>query len=116
FPGGVKEPTDAALLSSLPYLNTVIKESLRLLPPVATSLQRTPMVGTGDKVLGEDFIIPEGTSVVFVVNEDMFIPFATGPANCAGKNLAMLEIRIVVAYVMQAFELRFANGYDEERW
>ncbi|KAJ7364523.1 cytochrome P450, partial [Mycena albidolilacea] len=150
FPGGVKEPTDAALLSSLPYLNAVIKESLRLLPPVATSLQRAPTVGTGVKVLGEDFIIREGTSVVppytmhcdtryfspspdkylperwlggddatgtkFVVNEDAFIPFSTGPANCAGKSLAMLEIRMVVAYVMQAFELRFADGYDEERW
>ncbi|KAJ7865599.1 cytochrome P450 [Mycena olivaceomarginata] len=153
FPHGVKEPTDAALLSSLPYLNAVIKESLRLLPPVATSLQRAPTVGTGDKVLGEDFIIPEGTSVVvppytmhrdtryfspspdkylperwlggdnatgtnckFVVNEDAFIPFSTGPANCAGKSLAMLEIRMVVAYVMQAFELRFAEGYNEERW
>ncbi|KAJ7865617.1 cytochrome P450 [Mycena olivaceomarginata] len=151
FPRGVKEPTDAALLSSLPYLNAVIKESLRLLPPVATSLQRAPTVGTGYKVLGEDFIIPEGTCVVvppytmhrdpryfspspdkylperwlggddatgakFIVNEDAFIPFSTGPANCAGKNLAMLEIRMVVAYVMQAFELRLADGYDEEWW
>ncbi|KAJ7764431.1 cytochrome P450 [Mycena olivaceomarginata] len=64
FPGEVKEPTDAALSSSLPYLNAVIKESLRLLPLVATSLQRAPTVGTRDKVLGEDFIITEGTSVV----------------------------------------------------
>ncbi|KAJ7717068.1 cytochrome P450 [Mycena maculata] len=149
FPAGSKEPTDAAILSSLPYLNAVIKESLRLLPPVATSLQRAPTVGSGSKVLGDGFVIPEGTSVVvppytlhhdpryfspdpekympdrwladkddskFVVNQDAFIPFSIGPANCAGKNLAMLEIRMVVAYVMQAFEMRFGDGYDKRRW
>ncbi|KAJ7227446.1 cytochrome P450 [Mycena pura] len=150
FPRRVREPTDAALLSSLPYLNAVIKESLRLLPPVATSLQRAPIVGTGSKVLGEGFVIPEGTSVVvppyamhrdpryfspspekyipdrwlagdddprrFIVNEDAYIPFSTGPANCAGKNLALLEIRMVVAFVMQAFEMRLIDGYDKQQW
>ncbi|KAJ7174134.1 cytochrome P450 [Mycena crocata] len=148
FPLGNKEPTDAALLASLPYLNAVIKESMRLFPPLATSLQRAPAVGTGSKVLGRDFVIPEGTSVVvppytmhrdpryfspspdkymperwlssdtttFLVNEDAFIPFSAGPANCAGKNLAMLEIRMAVAYLLQAFEMRLADGYDPARW
>ncbi|KAJ6457611.1 cytochrome P450 [Mycena sanguinolenta] len=149
FPLGGKEPTDTALLSSLPYLNAVIRESLRLFPPVATSLQRAPTVGTGSKVLGENFVIPEGTSVVvppytihrdprnfspnpdkyipdrwlakdddlkFVTNDDAFIPFSSGPANCVGKNLAMLEIRMVVVYIMQAFKLQFSDGYDTYRW
>ncbi|KAJ7653938.1 cytochrome P450 [Mycena polygramma] len=148
FPPG-KEPTDATLLSSLPYLNAVIEESMRLLPPVGTSLQRAPTVGSGSKVLGEGVIIPEGTSVVvppytlhrdpryffpspdsymperwiatedntkFTVNGDAFIPFSTGPANCAGKNLAMLEIRMVMAYIMQAFDMRLVDGYDKQRW
>jgi cytochrome P450 len=52
----------------------------------------------------------------FILNEDAFIPFSAGPANCAGKNLAMLELRIVVVYVMQTFELRLADGYNKERW
>ncbi|KAJ7477012.1 cytochrome P450 [Mycena galericulata] len=148
FPVGGKEPTDAAVLATLPYLNAVIKESLRMLPPVATSLQRAPTPGSGSKVLGDGSVIPEGTSVVvppytmhhdtryfsphpeqyiperwlassedkFVCNEDAFIPFSTGPANCAGKNLAMLELRMVVAWVMQAFEMRFAEGYDTRSW
>ncbi|KAF7333636.1 hypothetical protein MSAN_02406600 [Mycena sanguinolenta] len=149
FPPGDKDPTDTALLSNLPYLTAVIKESLRLLPPVATSLQRAPTVGTGSKVLSESFVIPEGTSVIvppytihrdprnfspspdkyipdrwlakdndseFVTNDDAFIPFSTGPANCVGKNLAMLEIRMVVAHIMRAFELQFSDGYDTQRW
>ncbi|KAJ6588130.1 cytochrome P450 [Mycena capillaripes] len=148
FPAG-KEPTDAATLSILPYLNAVIKEALRMMPPVATSLQRAPMAESVSKVLREGFVIPEGTAVVvspyamhhdpryfypspenfvpdrwlareddprFITNEDAFIPFSTGPANCVGKNLANLEIRMVVAYVMQAYEMRFADGYDKHRW
>ncbi|KAJ7146770.1 cytochrome P450 [Mycena epipterygia] len=149
FPPGTKEPSDAAKLSSLPYLNAVTKESLRLLPPVASSLQRAPTIGSGSKMLGDGFIIPEGTAVIvppyamhrdpryfspdperfmperwlaaeddpaFILNQDAFIPFSTGPANCVGKNLAMLEIRMVVAYLMQAFEIRFVDGYDKRRW
>ncbi|KAJ7639705.1 cytochrome P450 [Mycena polygramma] len=148
FSSGTKEPT-AAKLASLPYLNAVIKESLRMFPPVPTSLQRAPTVGSGVKVFGERFEIPEGTSVIvppyamhrdpgyfspspeeyipdrwiagederrFITNEDAFIPFSTGPANCIGKNLAMLEIRMVVACIMQAYEMRFAEGYDTSRW
>ncbi|KAJ7097746.1 cytochrome P450 [Mycena belliarum] len=154
FPVGGKEPTDAAVLAGLPYLNAVIKESLRMLPPVATSLQRAPTVGSGPKVLGDRFVIPEGTAVVvppytlhhdpryfspspeqymperwlahddrdpdsakkFINNEDAFIPFSMGPANCVGRSLAMLEMRMVVAFVMQGYEMRFADGYDEGRW
>jgi cytochrome P450 len=52
----------------------------------------------------------------FIVNQDAFIPFSTGPANCIGKNLAMLEMRMVLAYVMRAFKISFAEGYDPARW
>ncbi|KAF7373203.1 Cytochrome P450 [Mycena sanguinolenta] len=143
FPPGDKDPTDTALLSNLPYLTAVIKESLRLLPPVATSLQRAPTVGTGIssflKVPPSSFRLTQSiaihgtflraltstsptdgwqkiTTPEFVTNDDAFIPFSTGPANCVGKNLAMLEIRMVVAHIMRAFELQFSDGYDTQRW
>lgn len=51
-----------------------------------------------------------------VTNQAAFIPFSYGPANCAGKALALTEMRIVVALLMQRFELRFAPGYDPNEW
>ncbi|KAL5476669.1 hypothetical protein ACEPAI_2855 [Sanghuangporus weigelae] len=45
-----------------------------------------------------------------------FIPFSTGHANCAGKNLAIAEMRVVTALLMQKFNIRLAPGYDPARW
>ena len=45
-----------------------------------------------------------------------FIPFSYGPANCAGRNLALLEMRVLVALLMQRFDIAFAPGLDFEQW
>ncbi len=45
-------------------------------------------------------------------NTTGFMPFSIGPANCAGKNLAMGEMRAVVALLLQRFDITFAEGYD----
>ena len=51
-----------------------------------------------------------------ITNSSAFIPFSVGPANCAGKNLALIEMRLVVALVVHKFDLQFADGYDPARW
>lgn len=51
-----------------------------------------------------------------VTNTAAFIPFSYGPANCAGRNLALAEMRVVVALLMQRFEMRFSRGYNPSRW
>ncbi|OCB86513.1 high nitrogen upregulated cytochrome P450 monooxygenase 2 [Sanghuangporus baumii] len=51
-----------------------------------------------------------------VTNSSAFIPFSYGPANCAGRALALTEMRMVVALLMQKFELQFAPGYDPNDW
>ncbi|KLO11363.1 high nitrogen upregulated cytochrome P450 monooxygenase 2 [Schizopora paradoxa] len=45
-------------------------------------------------------------------NTSAFMPFSTGPANCAGKNLAIAEMRAVVAVLVQRFDIAFAEDYD----
>ncbi|TFK36463.1 high nitrogen upregulated cytochrome P450 monooxygenase 2 [Crucibulum laeve] len=51
-----------------------------------------------------------------VVNRGAFIPFSQGPANCAGKTLAILELRLVLALLIQRFDMAFDDGYDPAVW
>lgn len=46
------------------------------------------------------------------MNTTAFMPFSIGPANCAGKNLALAEMRAVIAVLVQRFDIKFAEGYD----
>ncbi|KAL5511173.1 hypothetical protein ACEPAH_4388 [Sanghuangporus vaninii] len=147
FPIGEGEPFDAVKLASLPYLNAVINETLRLQPAVPTSLQRCPLEGSGGKMVAGRFV-PESTALYvppyilhrdsryfspfpdsfipdrwldvngekFTTNTAAYIPFSTGPANCVGKNLALLEMRMAVATIVQRFDMKFASGYDPCKW
>ncbi|KLO08951.1 high nitrogen upregulated cytochrome P450 monooxygenase 2 [Schizopora paradoxa] len=158
FPPLEGNPFDTSTLASMPYLNAVINEGLRLQPSVPVSVQRTPLPGTGGKQIGSEFI-PEGTAInipPYVLHRDLryfsplpesfiperwlkqpsnekqqsvdtdnikfstdasaFIPFAGGFANCVGKNLAIVEMRMVVALLVQKFDMRFAEGYDQRKW
>lgn len=104
----------------LPYLKAVIKEGLRLAPPIPFGLQR---VSPGATIDGH--FIPKGTLVSvdiwttmhdskhwhkpfsflperwigqgFDDNKSVFQPFSLGPRACIGMNLACLEARIVLA-------------------
>ena len=49
-------------------------------------------------------------------NPDAFIPFSFGPANCVGKNLAMLEMRTVACALLQRFRVRLCAGWDKARY
>lgn len=52
----------------------------------------------------------------FTVNPDAFIPFSSGPANCVGRPVAILAMRMVLAYLLQHFDMRLADGYDKAQW
>ncbi|KAI0706670.1 high nitrogen upregulated cytochrome P450 monooxygenase 2 [Earliella scabrosa] len=54
--------------------------------------------------------------VEFVHNEVAFTPFSHGPMYCAGKNLALLEMRMVVCALVQRFEVRLEEGWDVRRF
>ncbi|EKM57316.1 uncharacterized protein PHACADRAFT_208410 [Phanerochaete carnosa HHB-10118-sp] len=73
-----------------------------------------------DRWLAQDtYGLPSGATVDkahVTTNRTAFIPFSVGPQNCAGKALAMVEMRAVVCAVMHKFELRKAEGYDLDLW
>uniref|UniRef100_A0A7S0QJV4 Cytochrome P450 n=1 Tax=Cryptomonas curvata TaxID=233186 RepID=A0A7S0QJV4_9CRYP len=122
-------------LGGLVCLGGVIKEAMRLWPVAALGSGR---VVEGDLPAGE-FTVPRGAETLlpfFVIHrtgierpdefvperwEDpaaadalgrLFLPFASGRRNCVGQNLAMLELRMVLAALVQRFSVALAPGAE----
>ncbi|KZP20243.1 high nitrogen upregulated cytochrome P450 monooxygenase 2 [Athelia psychrophila] len=49
-------------------------------------------------------------------NPEAFIPFSFGPQNCVGKNLAIMELRAVVASIVQRLHMSTTAGSGLEQW
>jgi cytochrome P450 len=47
-----------------------------------------------------------------ILDKRAFLPFLTGPYNCVGQRLAMMEMRSVTANLIRSFEIDFAEGED----
>ncbi|EPE08411.1 cytochrome p450 monooxygenase [Ophiostoma piceae UAMH 11346] len=132
------EHMDFTQLQELEYMNACINEALRIFPPVPTGLTRT-VPKAGDMVAGE--ILPGGTTVSVYSwasthspnnfsRPDEFIPerwldpayanekreasqpFSLGPRGCIGKNLAYLELRLILATLLWHFDLERADLTD----
>ena len=58
--------------------------------------------------------IPErwGDKPELVKNKAAFSPFSTGVYGCVGKQLALMELRNVIARTVTQFDIRFAPGED----
>jgi len=125
---------DAATLakSSLPYLEATIHEVLRLYPVAWLSL-RSPI----EKVQIAGYDLPEKASLVITpytlhrlpsywpdpekfdptrfLNRDTpdvtgaYLPFSAGPHTCIGKRLALLEMKMIVARVIQKYRVEDGN-------
>jgi len=145
FPIG-EEPLDAEKLSRLEWLNGCINEGLRLQPPVPSGSQRSVDKGKGSKVLGKlvipewtqvtlhtysihrdaryfhtpDAFLPERWfskgAPAGEHNGAAFIPFSYGPTICAGKNLALIEMRVVLCWILRRFRISRASGVAYEEW
>jgi cytochrome P450 len=118
-------------LARLPLLDAVVKESMRVLPPVPIH----PRVVAEDHVLG-GYTFPAGSEIflsIFHMHRDPFIfpdpraftprrwetakptvfeynPFSAGPRMCIGASFATMEIKIVLATMLQRFRLEFPDG------
>ncbi|KAH6857449.1 benzoate 4-monooxygenase [Alternaria rosae] len=126
-------------LMDKPYLIGIINEALRLHPPVPSGLQRvTPAEGaviagryipgymnvtTPTYALHRDsraFVqpnefIPERwySRPDLILRRNAFVPFGYGAYSCAGKPLAMLQLRMVLAMISQRFTMSFAPGQED---
>ncbi|KAF5374025.1 hypothetical protein D9757_010068 [Collybiopsis confluens] len=51
-----------------------------------------------------------------VMQRAAFIPFFRGPHSCVGKVLALREMLMVIACVVQSLDIKFADGFDPDTW
>ncbi|TFK56914.1 cytochrome P450 [Heliocybe sulcata] len=134
---------DPQILGTLPYLNAVVEESLRLGAPLGSFPRVT---GKGGAMIAGTYI-PEGTIVGVPawaqnVSEDNFSPsptsflperwlrnedtpdmctrssammtFSHGPFGCIGKPLAYQEMRIVISKIVLAYSFSFPVEFNTE--
>ncbi|KAJ5991615.1 isotrichodermin C-15 hydroxylase [Penicillium canescens] len=122
--------------SQLRYTQAVINESLRVFPPVPIGLPRF-VDAQGETIDGHwvpggtvvsvapiatfhsesnfkhaDQFIPErhlGDPSFASDNKDALQPFSVGPRNCIGRNLAYVEMRLILTRIIFNFNLELAE-------
>ncbi|RWS07829.1 Cytochrome P450 3A13-like protein [Dinothrombium tinctorium] len=126
------------LLNSLPYLNAVINEALRIYPPV----MRTDRQASQDyKIPINDIVIPKGGLVsipILAIHHDpnnfsepekfiperflasnienikpyTYLPFGSGPRNCIGMRFALAETKLALCKLLYNFKLKPCENTD----
>ncbi|OCK73458.1 cytochrome P450 monooxygenase-like protein [Lepidopterella palustris CBS 459.81] len=128
-------------VNKLKYMLACLNEAMRVFPPVPSGLSRMVPEG-GDLIDGK--WVPGGTHVSVLqlavntstanfsrpneyiperwmddprfMNDDQTAmqPFSTGPRNCIGKNLAFVEMRLILALLLFEFDLELDD--KTEKW
>jgi cytochrome P450 len=123
-------------LEKLPFLGMILDESLRLFPPAWTLGRRA----IGEDVI-DGFYIPANTVIAICTyvlhrhpefwdqpdifdperfspqnskgrHKFVYIPFGAGPRQCIGNNFGLMEAALVMACILQRFELHLVPGVE----
>lgn len=123
-------------LNRLPLLEGVIKESMRLIPPVAWgirySVEEFDLGGChhekGSSILYSSYVthhLPElytnpqsfdpGRWETIRPSAYEYFPFNAGPRRCLGAEFAMMEMKIALAFLLQNYQFRLLPNQRIDR-
>lgn len=131
----IDQPLTLDLFKQMPYLDQVIKEVMRLVPPVGGGFREV----LRDCEYG-GFTIPKGWSALYQINSthsdsDVFpnpkdfdperfspeaqklqpfahLPFGGGLRECLGKEFARLEMKVFTAQLLRSYQWTLLPGQD----
>lgn len=140
------EMTSSAILARVPFIDSVLQETMRLYPPVSITMPRK--VPEGGEIIDGRFVAaamtvgvnhlscyrssrnfegamdfrPErwlrssGTDTSAVDNFEAFRPFSFGPRSCLGRNLARAQISLLLARILWRFDLQLVETEEGLSW
>ncbi|KAL1626915.1 hypothetical protein SLS54_002453 [Diplodia seriata] len=129
-----------SMVKDLPYLDAVIKETMRIHSTSSLGLPRM-VVGPGVTICNRHFpagtvlsvpsysihhstdiwgpdaddFRPERWEKVTEKQKQGFIPFSHGPRACVGRNVAEMELALIVSTVFRRYEFELRQGEMETR-
>ncbi|XP_001653040.2 cytochrome P450 9e2 [Aedes aegypti] len=134
-------PLTYEVLQKMKYLDMVVSETLRRWPPLGTTNRVCVKPYTLEDYDGTQVTIEKGQAVQIPIisyhhdpdyfpdpyrfdperfsdenrdkiNQDAFLPYGSGPRNCIGSRLALMQIKSLLFYLLTNFSVEFSEKMD----